>query len=335
MTEGTPRHVPGSTRRALSEVRRHGASFVGLALLLSVVLTAVFADFIASPLPIFGKVHGTTYVLANVTRPAELVTMPRAELDAELAHGASVLALVRYAPWEKTQAELPPFVSLGHPLGTDLEGRDVLSALVHSGRQELAFAALAVLFMVVIGTVLGALAGFFGGPFDSLVSRAVETMTAFPTVVLVLCVQALVPNASSLSLLLAIALTRWAEIARIVRGEVIHVGNQDFILAARALGASPSRVLLRHVWPNARGQVLVAATLALAAVVLIQASCDFLGVGLRLGMPTWGQLLAESRVRPSAWWLVVFPGLAILVTILAPHLVGERMQAALDPRSRE
>jgi peptide/nickel transport system permease protein len=328
-----PEALPGSLRAAFTEVRRSRSAFVGLAILLSLALTAVFADFLASSLPIYGRVYGRTYVLANVVRPPTLSTMPRAELERELAQGFAVRALVAHAPWEHSPARsLPPLRELTHPLGTDLAGRDVFSALVHGARQELAFAALAVLFLVLIGTVLGALAGFFGGLLDTVLSRAVETMTAFPTVVVVLSVQALVSRATSLSLLLTIALTRWAEVARIVRAEVMQVTEQDYVVAARALGASPLRILLRHVWPNARAQVLVAATFALAAVVLLQASCDFLQVGPDVGLPTWGQLLAQARLRPEAWWLTVFPALAVLATVAAPHLVGERLREALDPR---
>jgi peptide/nickel transport system permease protein len=325
--------LPGSSRAAFAHVRNSSAGLCGLALILTLVLVSLFAEFLASPLPLFGRVHGQVYVLANVSKPPALMALPRAELEAELARGFSLRAPVEYAPSEQSPEKLlHPLAGVRHPLGTDVAGRDIFSILVHGTRQELTFAILAVFFLVLLGTVLGALAGFFGGATDALLSRAVETMTAFPTVVIVLSAQALVSKATSLSLLLAIALTRWAEVARIVRAEVIQVSEQDYVAAARAVGASPLRVLLRHVWPNARAQVLVAATLSLATVVLVQASCDFLNVGPDLGFPSWGQLLAQARTHPDAWWLLAFPSLAILATVVAPYLIGERLRDALDPR---
>jgi peptide/nickel transport system permease protein len=259
--------------------------------------------------------------------------MPRAELEAELARGFVLRALVRSGPRETTGDVLrPPLASVSHVLGTDTAGRDVFAVIVHGARVVMSFALLCVALLVAFGTLVGALGGFFGGIFDALVARSVETMTAFPTIVLVLAFQAMMPRASTLTLLLAISLTRWAEVARLVRGEVIAVSAQDYVLAARALGASPLRILVRYVFPNARAQALVSATFALAAVVLVEASCDFLGLGIEESSPTWGHLMAQARHHPAAWWLLAFPALALLVTVVSQNVVGEALRDALDPR---
>jgi peptide/nickel transport system permease protein len=198
----------------------------------------------------------------------------------------------------------------------------------------MSLALLAVLAFVTIGAALGALAGFFGGVLDALVARLVETLTAFPTLVLVLVVQALVPHPTTLSLLIALALTRWTEVARLVRAEVLLVSSQDYVLAARALGAGPWRILYRHVAPNARAPVLVSATFGLASVVLIEAALDFLRVGLPWHVASWGEMLSQSREHLDAWWLLLFPGLSLFLAVVALNLVGEAIRDALDPRLR-
>ncbi|NOU27579.1 MAG: ABC transporter permease [Polyangiaceae bacterium] len=327
------RAVPGTLRRALSEVRRKRGASVGITAFAMLLLVAIFADFFASPLPVYGTVRGHTYVLANVTRPRELQSMSHAELEAELARGFALRALVHWGPAETGTAVLrPPLASAGHVLGTDSDGRDVFSVLVHGARVVVSFALLCVALLVAFGALVGALGGFFGGVFDAIVARSVETMTAFPTIVLVLAFQAMMPKASTLTLLLAISLTRWAEVARLVRGEVIAVSGQDYVLAARALGASPLRILVRYVFPNARAQALVSATFALATVILVEASCDFLGLGIEESSPTWGHLMAQSRHHPGAWWLLAFPALALLGTVVSQNVVGEALRDALDPR---
>jgi peptide/nickel transport system permease protein len=162
----------------------------------------------------------------------------------------------------------------------------------------------------------------------------VETISAFPTLVLVLVVQATVPHPTLWTLLLAIGLTRWPEVARLVRAEVQMVSSQDYVLAARALGAGPFRILRRHVAPNAFAPILVAGAFGLASVVLVEASLDFLRVGAPGGSASWGETLSETREHLGAWWLLVFPGLAVFVTVLSLNLVGEALRDALDPRLR-
>ncbi|MDF2693588.1 MAG: Dipeptide transport system permease protein DppC [Labilithrix sp.] len=302
----------------------------GLLLLLS-----IFADIVASDLPIMCKLHGTVFVMPNVTRPAELDGMDRRTLEAEadwtvrplVAHGP------RLGPGEERVPLLAPGAR-GHLFGTDREGRDVFARVVHGTRSYLVFALAAVLASLALGVLLGAIAGLFGGPIDVFVSRVVESVSAFPPLVLVLGIQAAVPHPTLLTLFLAIALTRWPEIARLVRGEVILAATRDYVLAARALGASPLRVLRRHIMPNVRAPLVVAASVGVSAVVLTEASLDFLRVGTPAGAASWGETMSQFRDAPSAWWLLAFPGVLLVVTIIACNLMGEALRNALDPRAR-
>lgn len=298
------------------------------------LLLSIFAEVVASDLPIACKIHGTVFILPNVTRPETLERMDRRTLAAEADW--AVRPMVDQGPTLALGQERAPLLSPGsprHPLGTDRDGRDVFARVVHGTRSYLVFALAAVLASLALGVLLGAVAGLFGGPVDALVSRIVESVSAFPPLVLVLGIQAAVPHPTLLTLFLAIALTRWPEIARLVRGEVILVATHDYVLAARALGASPMRVLRKHIMPNVRAPVVVAAAVGVSAVVLTEASLDFLRVGTPAGAASWGETMSQFRDAPSAWWLLAFPGLLLVITIIAYNLMGEAIRNALDPRS--
>lgn len=323
-----------SFRRAWQGILFQRASFVAFALLLSLILVAIFADFLASSRPIAGHAFGETQLLTNIYPSPETATKSKQEMDAACATSFCVRALVRFGPKDIDTPLLPPLRQLGHPLGTDAEGHDVFAYTVHGARAVVTFALLATILLVMLGAALGSLSGFFGGLLDSLIARLVETMTAFPTLVLVLATQSLLPQASTLTLLLGISLTRWAEVARVVRAEVLDVVSEDYVLAARALGASPMRILVRHIFPNARGQVIVAASFALSAVVLLEASCDFLGVGVTENWPTWGNLMGQGKRHPEAWWVVVCPTVMLLLLVAAQTTVSDALRRHLDPKAR-
>lgn len=333
MSSSTSGNVEGAAldpSRSASLVGR-----VGLIVAALLVVVSVFADMLASDLPILCRVDGSTFVLPAVTRPAELERTERGELTARAT--LLVPAVVRHgprvAPGEEVRPLLPPFAQASHPLGTDREGRDVFARAVHGTRGYLVFALAATLASLALGAALGAIAGLFGGAADALVSRAVESVSAFPPLVLVLGIQAAVPEPTLLTLFLAIALVRWPEIARLVRAEVLSATTRDYVLAARALGASPLRVLRRHIAPNVGGPLIVAAGVGVGSVVLTEASLDFLRVGSVTTAASWGETMSQFRDAPSAWWLLAFPGALLVVTIAAYNMMGEALRALLDPRS--
>jgi len=322
------------TAGALGYLRsRLGAAGTLVAMFL--VLIAIFADVLASDLPIACKLHGHVWLFPNVTQPAELVALGGEEIAAEADW--TIGAMVAHGPdaGGGTAAPLlPPGRVKGHPFGTDHEGRDVFARVIHGTRTYLVFAMGAVIASLLLGGVMGSLAGLFGGGTDALVGRAIETVSAFPPLVLVLGIQAAVPHPTVGSLFLAIALTRWPEVARLVRAEVLQVSTKDYIMAARALGASPLRVLRKHIVPNVRGQLIVLGAVGVPAVILIEASLDFLRVGAPGGAASWGETMSEFRDASQAWWLLAFPGAFLFATIVALTLVGEARRDYLDPRAR-
>jgi peptide/nickel transport system permease protein len=325
------------TRIALARLGRDRLARAGALVLACLALVAVFADLLASDEPVACRWHGVVYVLPAVTHPPALAGLDDAALRrSEVAGDWVIPALVAHGPGEagKESEAMEAPLSAGHPLGTDAHGRDLFARVVHGTRTALGLGLGASLVLVAIGVALGGLAGFAGGVVDALVSRTVESLTAIPTLVLVLVVGALVPHPTTATLLWTIALTRWTELARLVRAEVLHGLGEDYATAARALGASPARVLLRHVLPNAVGPAIVAAAFGVASVVLIEAAVDFLRVGSPDTMASWGEAMGEARANGSAWWLIVFPGAALLATLVSLNLVGEAARDALDPRLR-
>jgi len=224
----------------------------------------------------------------------------------------------------------PP--SLAHPLGTDHLGRDVLTRMLHGTRISLLVGFVAVGVSVTIGIVIGSAAGYFGSWVDSLLMRFVDMMMCFPTFFLILTVVALLkPN--FWNVMLVIGLTGWTGTARFVRAEFLSLKERDFVIAARAVGAPGWRIMFRHMLPNALAPVLVSATLGIAGAILTEAGLSFLGFGVQPPRPTWGNILTSGRLYVfDAWWLTVFPGLAILLTVLCFNLFGEGLRDAIDPR---
>lgn len=309
---------PGATTRRIGAIGTLVASLL--------VFIAIFADMLASDLPIACKVDGHLFLFPNVTQDARDLDVSRASWK--------IGALVPYGPTTKPARPLAkPGAEAGHPLGTDRLGRDVFARVVHGTRSYLVFALAAVAASLALGVLFGALAGSFGGPTDAFVSRVIESISAFPPLVLVLGIQAAVPTPTLMTLFLAIALSRWPEIARLVRGEVILASTRDYALAARALGASPLRILRKHIMPNVRGPLIVAASIGVSAVVLTEASLDFLRVGPPGGAASWGETMSEFRDAPGAWWLLAFPGVLTVATVLALTTMGEALRDRLDPRT--
>jgi peptide/nickel transport system permease protein len=225
---------------------------------------------------------------------------------------------------------LPP--SSAHWMGTDELGRDVFTRVVYGARISLKVGFVAVGIAIAIGTVVGLLSGYYGGWVDSILMRFVDIMLCFPTFFLILAVIALL-EPSIMYIMLIIGITGWMGVARLVRAEVLSVKERDFITAARSIGASNFRIIFRHILPNAAAPVFVAATLGVAGAILTESALSFLGIGVQPPTPSWGNILTSGKdYLEFAWWLSLFPGLAILVTVLAYNLLGEGIRDALDPR---
>lgn len=230
-----------------------------------------------------------------------------------------------------TGAEPP---GAAHLLGTDALSRDILARTVHGARVSLGIAALAVLVSVLLGTSVGAVSGYLGGWVDTVIMRLVDAGLAIPRLLMLLLLVLVWERIPLLTLAIIIGATGWLGTSRLVRGEVLRLRELEFVLAARALGASGTRIITRHLIPNTAGPVAVSATLGVADVILLEAGLSFLGLGVQPPTPSWGGMILDARPELlSAPWTSLAPGLAIVVTVLAVNLVGDALRAAVDPRT--
>jgi peptide/nickel transport system permease protein len=258
-----------------------------------------------------------------------------------LLMGGAALTAPQIAPWDPGRQMLvkrlrpPAWQERGlreHPLGTDHLGRDILSRILYGGRISLGVGLSAVTLSGLIGVTLGLLAGFHGGRTDAFIMRVVDVFLAIPYILLAMgVVFALGP--SLLNVILVMAATRWVQFARIVRADVLSIREREFVSGARARGNRSLRLLLRHVLPNALTPIIVVATLELAFMIIYESALSFLGLGVQPPTPTWGWMLSDGRnYVATAWWLATFPGLAIMLTVLAVNLLGDWLRDTLDPR---
>ncbi|MBI5399406.1 ABC transporter permease [Candidatus Saganbacteria bacterium] len=222
--------------------------------------------------------------------------------------------------------------STQHLFGTDDLGRDIFSRAVYGARISLTVGLVAVSLSLIIGILLGALAGYFGGWLDSSIMRFVDIMLSFPSIFLILAIQAmLTPNIYNV--MLVIGLTSWMGVARLVRGEYLKIRELQYVEAAQAIGCSHWRIIFRHILPNAQAPIIVAATLGMAGAILTESSLSFLGMGVQPPTPSWGNMLMDAQAyMRDAPWLAIIPGILILITVLSFYLIGEGLRQALDPR---
>ncbi len=307
-----PRHMTGYgvpiLRRSLAQARRYPVISVAI-LLFVLVIPAIFAPWIAPHDPVVGS-------LSNRLVPPFWV----GEQLVEVRLGGAVLR--------------KPGGRLEHILGTDKQGRDILSRMIYGARISLAVAAISILLAGTLGTTLGLIAGYFGGNIDHLIMRLVDICIAIPAILFAL-VLAVVLGPSFQTVVIVIVSIFWSRYARLVRGETLGLKTQDFIARAKVAGASNARIIRRYIFPNVINTIIVLATLEVGQVILLEATLSFLGAGLPRPTPAWGLMIANGReLLVTAWWVTVWPGVAILLAVLSMNLFGDWLRDHLDPKLR-
>ncbi len=282
------------------------------------LFTETFREVMHRPSALVGAVLLGAIVLTSIFFPVFYSTDP-------LAQDLSV----RFTPpvWEDGG-------SWRYPLGTDNLGRDVLARILHGSRISLLVGLSAVLIAELLGIILGLLSGYYGGKMDTLIMRVADVFMAYPFMLLTISIIAVL-GPSLFNLILVLGLSDWVTYARTIRGSVLSIKEKAFVEAARAVGVSHPVIIARHILPNVISPLLVLGTLRVANIIIWESGLSFLGMGTPPPAPTWGRMLAEGRVYiMDAWWLVTFPGLAIMLTILSINLLGDGLRDALDPRLR-
>lgn len=241
----------------------------------------------------------------------------------------------RYSPTDQPDivglANHPP--SLAHPFGTDEASRDVLARVLYGARISLSVGMLSVLVSATLGTAFGLIAGFAGGRTEALMMRVLDACLSLPRVLVLIAILAVWSSVPVTGLVLIIGLTGWFGVSRLVRAEVRSARNSEYVTAARAMGASPSRIIVRHLLPNVSGPILVSSALAVGNVIVLEAGLAFLGVGVKEPIPSWGSIFLESGSGITQnWWIALFPGLAIVITVLAFNMLADALRDVLDPR---
>lgn len=327
---------------------RNQRATAGLGLLGMFALVAVFAELLAVDAPIIGAPPESSVLSAITAHAAPSDDPPVDEADVLACAGGAapetrapsarderpgLWPVVRWGPTSRTEAPACSAPSRAHPLGTDALGRDLTARVIYGARSAFGLALGVTVLSAALGVALGALAGYYRGFWNARLVRLVETVDTFPAILVVILLRAIEREPSALSLIIAVGLVRWAEIARLVRVEVLRASTADYVQAARALGASPLRIFWKHIAPSAAGPVAVSALFGIGTAVLLEAAVSFLHLGPSTSAASWGETLAEGALHPTQLRLIIVPGLALLVTVGASFLLADALRDALDPRA--
>ena len=288
-------------------LRRARLGMAGLFVLLIIAVAAIFAPLVAPHDPYEGSLGVSRRCPAFTTCP---------NLGGSFARTSATEGTTEYL------------------LGTDVNGRDILSRIIFAARISLIVGVTAVAIGGTVGVVAGLLSGYYGGALDSLIMRIADVQLAFPFILLAIAIIAVL-GGGLVNVIIVLGVGSWVPYARIVRGQVLSAKNQEYVLAARTVGAHDGVILFRHILPNVIAPAIIIGTFGMAAAIIGEATLSFLGVGIQAPTPTWGNMLADGRAYvASAWWLATFPGLAIMLTVLSINVIGDWLRDYLDPRLR-
>ncbi|MBA3483355.1 MAG: ABC transporter permease [Pirellulales bacterium] len=348
---------PGFWRDAWLRFRRRKLAMLALSFVAGLTLVAIFAPMIAGTKPIVCEYKGRLYfpAMGYYNREWENPIFAKDRFRGRYAENLkkkdpeswAVWPLVYQDPYRRVrEGEWPgqpenPFGKSGRPsrtnwLGTNQQGFDVFASMVHGAQTAVSVGFVSMSIAATIGITLGAMAGYFGRWVDMLISRVIEVILCVPSLVLILAMVAMLDRVNNLHLMVIVGLTHWTGIARLTRAEFLKLKQMEFVSAARAMGAGSGRIMFTHVLRNALAPVLVPITFGIADAILIESGLSYLGFGASPPNPSWGTLLSAGRRNiEEMWWLILFPGAAIFLTVLAYNLIGEGLQEATDPRLRQ
>lgn len=325
------------------QFKKNKLAMISLYIVMFLIVLAITADFLASSKPLYAVYNNETYfpVVKDYLNSVgiskwspDMININWKELDNQNKLESVLWTPVPYGSREIDLGNVYSPPRGDHYLGTDGIGRDLLAGLIHGSRVSLSVGFVAAGIALLIGIVLGSLAGYFGGKVDIIIMRFVEIMVTFPLFFLIITIVAIY-GSSIWYIMAAIGFTTWTGDAKLIRGEVLKIRNMEYITAANSIGLPSKQIIMRHVIPNAIAPVLVSGAFAIAGAILTEAALSFLGFGVSATTVTWGSLLNEARGASNAWWLAIFPGLMIFIGVVTYNLIGEGLRDALDPRLRD
>ena len=343
------RYTPEAVGRSIKAVRRYPVLPISV-MLIVLILPSIFANLVAPHDPIQADLSHRLEPPAWIASKSTVKTVSESRNNSELISVSRAQGLKVGSAAGQTSNPNPELLSVGdeveivdrpsgnwaRPLGTDKLGRDLLTRMIYGARYSLYVSLAVICISGVIGTSLGIVAAYFGGWVDYFISRIIDIFMALPGI-LILLVLVVVIGPGLTALIAVISGLLWSRYARLIRGEVLSIKNQDYIAKARVTGSSHIRIMIKHIFPNVFNSLVILATLQVGYVIIIESSASFLGAGIPRPTPSWGAIVADGRdlIVQAAWWISLFSGLAIVLTVLSVNLVGDWLRDKLDPKLRQ